>query len=144
MISEDEVARVVEEVSDGAGDPQHVSALVGAFMQLQPLVGHYVSSHSKELSLEGVVLVLLHASVILRCVELHAGRSLRPLKPNELDAAARSDKRDEPTLTREEPALMSYLLANVSDDDPTLGGARRKEALSLLFTISRALVDHIS
>ena len=31
-------------------------------MREQPLIGHYVSSHSNELSLEGVVLVLLHAS----------------------------------------------------------------------------------
>src|SRR6185369_6545078 len=99
-IREDVVGRVVAEVSSGAEDPRHVSSLVGAFMQEQPLVGHYVSSHSRELSLEGVVLTLLHASVVARCVELQAGRALRPLKPNELDAAARSQSRDEATLTR--------------------------------------------
>jgi len=141
MISEEVVAKVVAEVSAGADDPQHVSALVGAFMQTQPLVGHYVSSHSTELSLEGVVLVLLHASVVARCVELHAGRTLRALKPNQLDAAARSPSRDEATLTKEEPALMSYLLGNVTNDDPTLGGKRRKEALGLLYTIARAFLD---
>ncbi len=143
MITDEEVARVVAEVSAGAEDPRHVSALVGAFMQEQPLVGHYVSSHSKELSVEGVVLVLLHASVVSRCVELHAGRSLRPVKPNELDAAARSPGREEKTLSKEEPAVMSYLLGNVSEDDPTLGAARRKEALSLLFVITRAFIDQI-
>jgi hypothetical protein len=144
MISEDEVAKVVAEVSSGAEDPRHVSALVGAFMQAQPLVGHYVSSHSAELSLEGVVLVLLHASVVARCVELHAGRELRALKPNQLDAAARSPTRDEKTLLAEEPALMSYLLGNVTDEDATLGGARRREALNLLYVITRALLDQIS
>src|SRR3954454_6247871 len=137
MVTEEAVARVVSEVSAGAEDPRHVSALVGGFMQEQPLVGHYVSSHAKELSLEGVVLVLLHAAVVARCVELHAGRDLRPLKPNELDAAARSQGRDEKTLTKAEPALMSYILGNVTDEDPTLGGKRQKEALSLLFVLTR-------
>jgi hypothetical protein len=144
MISEEEVARVVAEVSAGAEDPQHVSALVGAFMQEQPLVGHYVSAHSKELSLEGVVLVLLHAAVVARCVELRGGRELKPLKANQLDAAARSPDRDEKTLMKDEPALMSYLHGNLTDDDPTLGGARRKDALELLYVIARAFLDQIS
>jgi hypothetical protein len=144
MISEEVVARVVAEVSSGADDPQHVSALVGGFMQAQPIIGHYVSSHSAELSLEGVVLVLLHASVVARCVELQAGRTLRALKPNLLDAAARSPARDEKTLVRDEPALMSYLHGNVTDEDATLGGARRKEALDLLYVITRALLDQLS
>jgi hypothetical protein len=142
MVTEDEVGRVVAEVSSGAEDPQHVSALVGAFMQAQPLVGHYVSAHAKELSLEGVVLTLLHASVMARCVEMHQGRDLPPLKPAELDAAARNPSRDEATLTREEPALMSYLHGNVSAEDPTLGGARRQEALSVLYVLTRAFLDH--
>ena len=142
LVTEEEVARVVAEVSSGAEDPQHVSALVGAFMQMQPLVGHYVSAHAKELSLEGVVLTLLHASVMARCVELHAGRALPPLKADELDAAARSPSRDEAALTKEEPALMSYLLGNLTEDDPTLGGARRKDALTVLFVATRAFLDH--
>jgi hypothetical protein len=142
MVSEEVVGRVVAEVSAGAEDPRHASALVGAFMQDQPLVGHYVSSHAKELSLEGVVLVLLHASVIARCVELHAGRDLRPLKPNELDAAARS--KDEATLAKEEPSLLGYLHGNIPEEDATLGGKRRKEAFELLYTITRAFLDQIS
>ncbi len=144
MVTEDEVARVVTEVSSGAEDPQHVSALVGAFMQEQPIVGHYVSAHAKELSLEGVVLTLLHASVVARCVELHAGRALDPLKPNALDQAARSPAKDEATLTKSEPAIMSYLLGNLPEDDATLGGARRQQALALLFVLTRAFLDHFN
>jgi hypothetical protein len=140
-VTEAEVARVVSEVSSGAEDPRHVSALVGAFMQEQPIVGHYVSAHSRELSLEGVVLTLLHASVVARCVELHAGRDLRPLTANELDAAARSIQRDETSLTRAEPALMSYLHSNIPPEDATLGGARRKEALELLYLLMRGFLD---
>ena len=144
MVTEEVVARVVAEVSAGAEDPRHASALVGAFMQDQPLVGHYVSSHAQQLSLEGVVLTLLHASVMARCVELHAGRDLRPVKPNELDGAARSSARDEATLAKEEPALMSYLYGNVSEEDATLGGARRQEALALLLVLLRAFLDQVS
>jgi hypothetical protein len=141
MVSEEQVARVVAEVSAGAGDPQHVSALVGAFMQEQPLVGHYVQSHSKELSLEGVVLVLLHASVVARCVELSAGRDLPLLKAKHLDAATRADEK---ALTAAEPALMSYIHGNVTDEDPTLGGARKKDALNLLYVVARAFLDQVS
>jgi hypothetical protein len=143
VVTEDTVSRVVAEVSAGAEDPRHVSALVGAFMQDQPLVGHYVSSHSKELTLEGVVLTLLHASVVARCVETHAGRDLRPLKPAELDAAARKKDIDEASLTKSEPALMSYLLGNIPPEDATLGGARRSDALKLLFVLTRAFLDQV-
>src|SRR5438874_1620835 len=45
------------------------------FIQIQPTVGHYVSAHSNELGLEGVVLTLLHASVLARAVDL---AQLRP------------------------------------------------------------------
>jgi hypothetical protein len=141
-VSEEEVGRVVTEVSSGAEDPQHVSALVGAFMQAQPIVGHYVSSHSKELSLEGVVLTLLHASVVARCVELHAGRKLRALSAAELDAAARTV--DGPALEKAEPSLISYLHGNLPEDDATLGGARRIEAMKLLYVIARAFLDRVS
>jgi hypothetical protein len=141
VISDEQVARVVSEVSSGADDPQHVSALVGAFMQRQPIIGHYVSSHASELSLEGVVLTLLHASVVARCVELAEGRKLKPIRPEELDVAARSPAAKADVLAEGEPALMSYLTGNVVENDPTLGGARRAQALELLFVIARALLD---
>jgi hypothetical protein len=140
-VTDAEVARVVAEVSAGADDPQHVSALVGAFMQRQPIVGHYVSAHAAELTLEGVVLTLLHASVVARCVELAAGRRLRAARPEELDAAARSPAVSASALAAEEPALIAYLDGNLAADDPTLGGARRAAALALLRVIARAFVD---
>jgi hypothetical protein len=140
-VSEDQLARVVADVSSGADDPQHVSSLVGAFMQRQPVVGHYVASYSKELSLEGVVLTLLHASVVARCVELAAGRRLKPAGAPDLDAAARGDEASEARLAADEPILASYLSGNVLPEDPTLGGPRREIALRLLRVISRALLD---
>jgi hypothetical protein len=140
-VTEEQLARVVAEVSSGADDPQHVSSLVGAFMQRQPVVGHYVASYSKELSLEGVVLTLLHVSVVARCLEMAAGRRLRAARPEELDAAARSDEEGGEALAAIEPVLASYVAGNVPADDPTLGGKRHPVALRLIHVISRALLD---
>ena len=63
IVKAQHVAAVVKEVSAGADDPQHVASLVALFMQVQPTVGHYVSAHSNDLGLEGVVLTLLRGGV---------------------------------------------------------------------------------
>jgi hypothetical protein len=126
IVTEKHVAEVVKEVSAGAEDPQHVASLVGAFMQVQPTIGHYVSAHSNELGLEGVVLTLLHASVLARAVRFE-----------DLDAAARPS----PPLQESEPELAGYLSGNISSEDATLGGKRREIALQLLDVIGRALLE---
>jgi hypothetical protein len=141
IVKEQHVAAVVKEVSAGADDPQHVASLVALFMQVQPTVGHYVSAHSNELGLEGVVLTLLHASVVARAVELANGRRARALRFEELDAAARFSDREEASLAEEEPELASYLQGNVSAEDPTLGGKRYATAMRVLAVIARAFVD---
>ena len=135
-----QVAQAVKEVSDGAEDPQHVATVVGAFMKRQPTVGHFVASHSSELGLEGVVLTLLHASVLARCIELDAGRHLRLTSAVELDAAARS-KEDEEAFRSSEPHLDTYLGENIASNDPTIGGKKRPVALGLLRVIARAFLD---
>jgi hypothetical protein len=139
IVKEQHVAAVVKEVSSGAGETDHVASLVGLFMQVQPTVGHYVSAHSKELGLEGVVLTLLHASVLARSVELARGRRSRPLKFEDLDAASRVAAAR--PLADDEPELASYLEGNLPVDDATLGGDRRVEALRVLGVIARAFVD---
>ena len=138
IVTEKHVADVVKEVSAGAEDPQHVASLVGLFMQVQPTIGHYVSAHSSELGLEGVVLTLLHASVLARCIEMAAGRRMRAVRFEDLDAAAKSSA---PLLQESEPELAGYLSSNISADDATLGGKRRGVALELLDVIGRALLD---
>jgi hypothetical protein len=139
IVKEQHVAAVVKEVSSGADESDHVASLVGLFMQVQPVVGHYVSAHSNELGLEGVVLTLLHASVVARSVELAQGRRSRPLKFEDLDAAARTGTME--ALADEEPELASYLEGNIVAEDPTLGGARRAVALRVLGVVARAFVD---
>jgi hypothetical protein len=139
-ISSARVAQVVAEVSSGAEDPQHVASVVGGFMQRQPLIGHFVASHQKELGAEGTVLTLLHASVLGRCIELELGRKLRQSSAAELDAAAREED-DERVFAEAEPALASYFDDNLAPSDPTLGGERRPVALKLLRLITRALLE---
>jgi hypothetical protein len=138
IVTEQHVAIVVKEISAGAEDPQHVASLVGAFMQLQPTIGHYVSAHSNELGLEGVVLALLHASVLSRCIETAAGRRMRAVRYEDLDAAARAGQSP---LTELEPELATYLQGNIPVDDATLAGKKRDIALGLLDVVGRALLD---
>lgn len=138
-VKEQHVATVVKEVSAGAEDPQHVASLVGAFMQIQPTVGHYVSAHSKELGLEGVVLTLLHAFVMARAVELALGRRLRVVRFEDLDVAAKHGG-DRP-LTDDEPELAGYLEGNLDPKDPTLRGGKRDVALRVLAVVARAYLE---
>jgi hypothetical protein len=139
IVKEQHVATVVKDVSDGAEDPQHVASLVGAFMQIQPTVGHYVSAHSNELGLEGVVLTLLHASVMARAIELAAGRRLRVVRFDDLDVAAKSGNGR--ALVDEEPELASYLEGNLDPADPTLAAGKREVALRVLAVIARAYLE---
>ncbi len=138
IVTEKHVAEVVKEISAGAADPQHVASVVGAFMQVQPTVGQYVSAHSNELGLEGVVLTLLHAAVLARCIERAAGRRMRAVRFPDLDVAARPGT---PSLAEDEPELHGYLRGNLSPDDPTHAGKRREVALGLLDVVGRALLE---
>lgn len=139
IVNEQHVATVVKEVSAGAEDPQHVASLVGAFMQIQPTVGHYVSAHSNELGLEGVVLTLLHASVMARAVELALGKRLRTVRFEDLDVAAKSGKGR--ALGDDEPELAGYLEGNLDPKDPTIGGDKRDVALRVLAVVARAFLE---
>jgi hypothetical protein len=138
IVKETDVARVVKETSAGAEDPNHVASIVGAFIQKQPMVGHYVSAHASDLSLEGTVLALLHASVVARAVEVACGRRLPAIGAAQLDAATRAPALA--TFAKDEPEIESYLQGNIPADDPTLGGKRRATALKLLRIAALAML----
>ena len=141
LVKSEHVERVVTEVSAGAGRSEHVAEVVGAFMRRQPMIGHYVQAHRTELgSVEGVVLALLHAHVLARCVEVARGRVLRPVTAADLDAAAKPER---PALAAAEPELEGYLDGNIVKDDPTLGKVR-EQALTLLRLVARAILDQVA
>jgi hypothetical protein len=137
-IKSEQVERAVAEVSSGAGDPQHVATVVGTFLRRQPLVGHYVQSFQRELGLEGVVLALLHAHVVARCVEIAGGRPLRKLSAPDLDAASRAAE----PLAELEPELERYLVGNITVEDATLG-PHREAALRILRLVGRAFAQQL-
>jgi hypothetical protein len=139
-VREEHIARVVKEVEKGAEDPNHVATLVGDFMRRQAAIGQYVSASLSELAAEGIVLVLLHASIVTRSIEAAAGRRLRAIHMRDLDAAAKQNP-SESQLAEEEPELAGYLKGNIPASDPTLGGKRHKAAMNLLHVVTRALLD---
>ncbi len=134
-ISNQDMERVVADVSSGAADPNHMAMVVGELMRRQPAIGHYVQGHGNELSLEGAVMTLLHAAVLVRCVEVARGRALPVLNFGALDRATRF-----PGALDEEPALASYVDSNLTADDPLLGGARLKSVRAVLDVIARAVL----
>jgi hypothetical protein len=140
QVSEEVLAQVVSEVSAHHANPRYVEETVGAFMRRQPIVGNYIAAHQRELGVEGVVLVLLHAAILARAVERLAGRKLGPLDPGRLDLAARRRASDA-DFRAEQPAVADYLGANVADDATLAAPERRAEALSLLRVVTLAFAD---
>lgn len=138
LISNGQVERVVADVSSGAADPNHVATVVGALMQRQGAIGHYVQGHARELSLEGTVMLLLHAAVLVRCVEVATGHDIPRLDFRALDRAARAHEVEQ--IFDAQPALASYVDSNLAHDDPTLGGARRATARRILAVLLNAIL----
>jgi hypothetical protein len=141
LVSEEVLAQVVAEASGSHDNPRFVEETVGAFMRRQPIVGNYVAAHQKELGIEGVVLVLLHAAILLRAVERAAGRKMTPLAAQHLDAGLAHASEAE--LGQTEPAIRDYLSANVADDATLQDPTRRRDALQLLRVIAASLIDRI-
>ena len=141
LVSEEVLAAVVADASQSHTNPRFVEETVGAFMRRQPIVGNYVAAHQKELGIEGVVLVLLHAAILLRAVERAAGQKMTALSPQHLDAGLK--RAGEAEFGKAEPAIRDYLSANVAEDATLKDAAMRKEALQLLRVIAVSLVDRI-
>jgi hypothetical protein len=138
LISSAQVERVVSDISSGAADPNHVATVVGGLMQRQGAIGHYVQGHARELSLEGTVMLLLHAAVLIRCVETAMGRDIPRLDFRALDRAARAENVEHIFVMQ--PALASYVDSNVVAEDPTLGGARLPVARRILAVLMNAIL----
>ncbi len=137
LITSAQVESVVAEVSAGASDPNQLATVVGGLMQRQGAIGHYVQGHSRELSLEGTVMLLLHTAVLVRCVEVASGRDVPRLDFRALDRAAQAP--DVEHIFEAQPALASYVDSNIVADDPTLGGDRRPVARRILAILLNAI-----
>src|SRR5689334_9131020 len=93
ILSESDLEGVVLELSRGGKGPGGVDQLVDRFLRQQKLIGHYVASYGKELGVEGIGRIILHAAVIARALERASKRPLAQLTAPELDrASARAKK----------------------------------------------------
>ncbi len=141
ILQEAALAQLVGELSKQQS-PQFVPDTVAEYMKRQPVAGQYVASHQRELGVEGVVLVLLHAAILTKAVERAAGRRLRRLGSPSLDSAARMVKADD-AFEKAQPAAHDYLVANVADDDTLQTPAHKTLALYLVRVLVQAALDRV-
>jgi len=115
-IPEKVVGEVVKETSLKMSDPSYVQTQVGTFVQTQPAAAKYLTAHVKELGgAEAVVNAVFHASLMVACFVRHAGRSVRRISFEELDAVSGQDR--DGRLRRVQPALADYIAANVQEPE---------------------------
>jgi hypothetical protein len=113
-IPEKVVSEIVSEASLKMSDPRYAQTQVGGFVQSQPAAAKYLTAHVKELGgAEQVVNAVFHASLIAACFLRHAGRSVRRITFDELDAVSTGDQ--DARLQNDQPALTDYIVANVED-----------------------------
>lgn len=135
-VSEESLTRVVNEASPRLSDPKYISGLVDRFIGGQPRIYQYIAAHASELTVEGVVTVLLHAALLAEAVRLATGRTAGRVEMTDLDVAARAAPTLE-ALSSAEPSLASYIASNFEPGGP----ATNRVAGTVLAHVARALVD---
>jgi hypothetical protein len=126
------VADVVAEASKKMSDPNYSAVAVGGFVQGQTPATQFITAHESELgNAEGIVSVIFHAALLAQCYERAAGRSIRMISYEDLDAVATGDPLK--TRAKKQPALSDFIVSNVE----------HKEAQKLLALLALAM-DQIS
>lgn len=136
-ISESCITEVVTEASLKMQQAEYIRDQVDRFMGAQPEISRYVMSRASQLTVEGVVTVLFHASLIHESVARSRGRPPALVSARQLRVAATATPALE-TLADEEPGLASYIASNTD-----LGRGQFPDALahSLLAHVARALTE---
>lgn len=137
-VSEDALARIVTEASQRMGDDGYVQHQVDRLMRAQRQITQYVVAHQNELSVEAIVTVLFHASLIQRGIIEATGKTPAPVGYVELDRAATSVPTLE-TLAEHEPNIASFIVSNFELDDE----AKTKVGCKLLAHIAGALIGQV-
>ena len=110
-VGESVIAEVVSEVSAQLADTEYVSRQVDELIAVQPNVMQYVVAHQEELAVEGIVQVMLHASIMHRSVERVLGKLPRQVSFSDLNRAATATP-DLEALSAIEGDLASYIASN--------------------------------
>jgi len=112
-LSKEQVAAVVSEASAKMSDPNYSAVLVGGFVQSQTPVAQFISAHERELGgAEAIVSVIFHCALVAQCFQ-RAGRKVRTLSYEDLDAAARGDPLVK--LEKAQLPLHEFIKANVEN-----------------------------
>lgn len=114
-IPEDQVARVVADISTRMKDPNYAQIAIGHFVQAHPAVSQFLTANMKQLGGgEAVFHAVFHAEIIAECFRRQLGRDVLPsVSFGDLDRTAGEGR--EAALAQREPALAGYLTANVEE-----------------------------
>jgi hypothetical protein len=111
-IRQDVIAAVVAEASQRMSDANYSAVMVGGFVQGQTHIAQYISAHDKELGgAEAIVGVIFHAALLGVAFARAAGRSLRALSFDDLDAVADGDSLA--MLAERQPSVADFIVSNV-------------------------------
>ena len=115
-IKQEVVEAVVTEASRKINDANYSAVMVGGFVQYQTPASQFISAHDRELGgAEAVVNVIFHAALIGQVFQRAAGRSLRALSFEDLDAVAAGDALG--ALARTQPSVADFIVSNVEDGE---------------------------
>ena len=113
-IPSETVAQIVSEASEKMSDPNYSAVVVGGFVQSQPAVAQYISSYEQEIGgATGVVHAIFHAALLSQCFYRTLQRDVPCLQFEDLNHVSNGDKQQK--LKQQQPALLTYIDANVED-----------------------------
>ncbi len=113
-IKQETVEAVVKETSQKMSDPHDSAVLVGGFVQQQAMVTQFISAHDRELGgTEAIVGVIFHAALLGVVFSRAAGRAVRILSFDDLDAVAGGDALA--TLGERQPSVGDFIASNVEN-----------------------------
>ena len=111
-IKQEVVEAVVNEASKKMSDANYSAVLVGGFVQSQTPATQFISAHDGELGgTEAIVGIIFHAALLGVVFARAAGRTLRILSFEDLDAVAAGDALV--TLAERQPSIADFIVSNV-------------------------------
>jgi hypothetical protein len=113
-IRQETVEAVVKETSSKMNDPNYSAVLVGGFVQSQAMVTQFISAHDRELGgTEAIVGVIFHAALLGVVYSRAAGRAVKILSFDDLDAVAGGDALA--LLSERQPSVGDFIASNVDN-----------------------------
>jgi hypothetical protein len=111
-LTNEQVADIVADASKKMSDPNYSAVMVGGFVQSQTPAAQFIGAHDQELGgAEAVINVIFHCALVAACFARGAGRTVRTLGYEDLDAAARGKPLE--NLAKLQPAVADFIKTNL-------------------------------